>query len=169
MADTNDIPEAQSLVRCDGILGGPEAWCEARNTMPQPERGASSGGRWTAGREAVKRSGTGEPPPGWPCGVRWPEDASDNEPHMRQARELPRPEGTCDCDGNAAGGVPRGNIRGREEPSLQGGTRTGCSITPCTSHVPAGPAARVTAASGMFGGAERRFGRKLHRGPRGVC
>ena len=30
---------------------------------------------------------------------KWPEDASDNEPIMRLARELHRPEGTCDCVG----------------------------------------------------------------------
>ncbi len=38
--------------------------------------------------------------------------------------------------GNAAEGIPRGNIRGRDP--LAGGTRTGCSITPRTSPVPAG-------------------------------
>jgi hypothetical protein len=45
------------------------------------------------------------------------------------------------AESNAAEGIPRGNIRGRDP--LAGGTRTGCSITPRTSHVPAGPAARV--------------------------
>jgi hypothetical protein len=70
--------------------------------MPQAGARSLFGGRWTASREAVKRSGTvgrREPPPGWPCGVRWPEDASDSEPNLRLARELPSPEGTCDCDG----------------------------------------------------------------------
>ncbi len=47
-----------------------------------------------------------------------PEDASDNEPNMRLARELHRPEGTClTATGNAAEGIPRGNIRGREGPA----------------------------------------------------
>jgi hypothetical protein len=55
---------------------------------------------------------------------------------------LPRvfPEGTSG----------EGGTRLREAPGPR------CSITPRTSHVPGGPAARVTAASGMPGGAERR-------------
>ena len=55
---------------------------------------------------------------------------------------------------------PEGTSEGGRDP-LAGGTRTGCSITPRTSHVPAGPAAHVTAASGMFGGAERRSSEEL--------
>ena len=41
------------------------------------------------------------------------------------------------ASGNAAEGIPRGNIRGGRDP-LAGGTRTGCRITPRTSHGPAG-------------------------------
>ena len=37
----------------------------------------------------------------------------------------------------SAEGIPRGNIRGGGDP-LAGGTRTGCSITPRTSHGPGG-------------------------------
>lgn len=50
---------------------------------------------------------------------------------------------------------PEGTSEGGRDP-LAGGTRTGCSITPRTSHVPAGLAAHVTAASGIPRGAERR-------------
>ena len=50
---------------------------------------------------------------------------------------------------------PEGTPEGGRDP-LAGGTRTGCSIAPRTSHVPAGLAARLTAESGMIGGAERR-------------
>ena len=99
---------------------------------------------------------------------------------MRLARELPRPEGTCDCDGNSEavitaiisrrrpswngrsdsivkccrGYSPEGTSEGGRDP-LAGGTLTRCSITLRTSHVPAGLAAHVTAASGVLGGAER--------------
>ena len=55
-----DAPEAQFPEHRDGNLGGPEAWCEARNTMPQAgARSFFAAGRWAASREAVKRSGTG--------------------------------------------------------------------------------------------------------------
>jgi hypothetical protein len=87
--------------------------------------------------------------------VRWAEDASDNEPNMRLARELHVRRALVTATGNAAEGIRRGNIRGGREP-LAGGTRTGCRITPHTSHVPAGLAAHMTDASGMTGGAERR-------------
>ena len=56
---------------------------------------------------------------------------------------------------------PEGTSEGGRGPAALGGTRTGCSITPRTSHGPAGLAARVTAASGMFGGAERRSSGEL--------
>ena len=62
-----------------GFLGARRRGVRQETRCRRPARGDSSGGRWTAGREAVKRSGTGEPPPGWPCGVEWAEDASDNE------------------------------------------------------------------------------------------
>ena len=75
MDDTNDVLEAQFPVRREGNSWGPEAWCEARNTMSQ------------AGARSFFAVGGG------------PEDASDNEPNIRLARELHRPEGTCDCDG----------------------------------------------------------------------
>jgi hypothetical protein len=52
--------------------------------------------------------------------------------------------------------VSRGNIRGGRDPACWEGPGPRCSITPRTSHVPAGPAAHVTAASGMPRGAERR-------------
>jgi len=51
------------------------------------------------GGEAERNRGGRVPLPGWPCGVRWSEDASANEPNMRLARELHRTEGTCDCVG----------------------------------------------------------------------
>jgi arylsulfatase A-like enzyme len=35
VAVTNDVPEAQFPEHRGGNLGGPEAWCAARNTMPQ--------------------------------------------------------------------------------------------------------------------------------------
>jgi hypothetical protein len=91
-------------------------------------------------RETGAEPGGRVPPPGWPCGVRWPEDASGNEPILRLARELHVRRALVTATGNAAEGIPRGNIRGRDP--LAGGTRTGCSITPRTSHVPAGQAAR---------------------------
>ncbi len=62
-----------------------------------PQAGARSffgravGGE-SGGGEAERNRGGREPPPAWPCGVRWPEDASDNEPNLRLARELHRPE-----------------------------------------------------------------------------
>jgi hypothetical protein len=49
--------------------------------------------------------------------VRWPEDASDNEPNLRLARELHVRRALVTATGNAAEGIPRGNIRGREGPA----------------------------------------------------
>jgi hypothetical protein len=58
----------------------------------------------------------------------------------------------------------RGNIRGGRVPACWEAPGPRCSITPRTSHVPAGPAAHVTAASDMPGGAERRsFGELQER------
>jgi hypothetical protein len=84
------FPKRNSQSIATGILGGRRHGVRHETRCRRPGRGASSGARWAASREAVKRSGTGGrvPPPGWPCGVRWPEDASDNEPNMRLAREL---------------------------------------------------------------------------------
>jgi hypothetical protein len=63
--------------------------------------------------------------------------------------------GLVTAAGNSAEGIPRGNIRGGRDP-LAGGTRT--EMQHYTAHVtwPRRRAARVTARSGMFGGAERR-------------
>ena len=47
------------------------------------------------------------------------------------------------ASGNAADGIPRGNIRGGRDPACWEGPGPRCSITPRTSHVPAGLAARV--------------------------
>ena len=40
------------------------------------------------GGEAERNRGGREPPPAWPWGVRWPENASDNEPNFVLARGL---------------------------------------------------------------------------------
>ena len=71
--------------------------------------------------------------------MRWPEDASDNEPNMRLARELHVRRALVTASGNAAEGIPpREHQREGGRDPLAGGTRTGCSITPRTSHGPAG-------------------------------
>ena len=67
--------------------------------------------------------------------------------------------------GNAAEGIPRGNIRGGRDP-LAGGPRT--EMQHYTAHVTwtRRRAAHVTARSGMFGGAERRsLGGSFANGP----
>ena len=51
---------------------------------------------------------------GGEAGWKWPEDASDNEPNLRLARELHVRRALVTATGNAAEGISRGNIRGRE-------------------------------------------------------
>ena len=60
------------------------------------------------------------------------------------------------ASGNAAEGIPRGDIRGGRDPALLGGTRTEMQHYPAHVTWTRRRAARVTARSGMFGGAERR-------------
>jgi hypothetical protein len=82
------------------------------------------------------------------------ENASDNEPWIGLARDLP-PTGTCYFVCNAAEGIPRGNIWGGRDP-LAGGTRTGCSITPRSHMFPTARRSRDSP-PGCICGAERRF------------
>jgi hypothetical protein len=69
-----------------------------------PQAGARSFFGWAVGGapgggEAERNRGGGNRRPPGRGAWKWPEDASDNEPNMRLARELHRPEGTCDCVG----------------------------------------------------------------------
>jgi hypothetical protein len=77
----------------------------------------------------------------------------NHQPHANRVRRL-------HAVGNAAEGIPRGNIRGGRDP-LAGGTRT--EMQHYTAHVTwhRRLAAPVTARSGMSGGAERRSWRDL--------
>ena len=69
------------------VLGG-----GGRHTMPEAgARSIFAAGGWRRGgrRCSGAEPGGREPPPAWPWGVRWPEDASDNEPGIVLARGLP--------------------------------------------------------------------------------
>ena len=61
--------------------------------------------------------------------MRWPEDASDNEPNMRLARELHVRRVLVTASVMLPRVFPEGTSEGGRDPAALGGTRTGCSIT----------------------------------------
>ena len=147
--DTLDAPEAQSLARCDGTLpGGRRHGDEARNTMPEAwgaELFWVGGGGEAGGGEAERNRGQ--------AGTAARLAGGHVRGGMRTAvslgcglaRELQGRRVLVTAAGNAAEGIPRGNIRGGRDPASPGGSRK--RMQHYLAHVTwtRRPAARVTA------------------------
>ncbi len=97
--------------------------------------------------------------PDWlPASPRVDGNGSPSAPRHGRASHGYRRPGSIHASGNAAEGIPRGNIRGGRDP-LAGGTRTEMQHYPAHVTWTRRRAARVTARSGM----ERRGGATIFR------